>query len=141
MKKPEVVRYLIAVSTLAGLLLVFVYQRIDFSRFLFGSPSGSNAFLINRSIRFLINDGLALGLLYSLFPYRRYMKFAVAVQLLGVLLFLLPYFMIKWYYPSYNGPMINFIHRLIINPVLLIMLIPAFYYQRNIEHRRGNSSI
>lgn len=86
--------------------------------------------MINRTIRFLLNDLFALGLIYALFVQRKYLLFAIWVQLAGVFLFLIPYFIIKLNYPSYNGPLINYLHRLILNPTLLLLLIPAFYYQR-----------
>jgi exosortase F-associated protein len=120
----------VGILSAAGLLLTFVFQRFDIAHLLFEEISRNSAFIINRTVRFLVNDLFALGLIYALFPIRRYLTFAVAVQLVGVVLFLVPYFILKIYYPSYNGPLINFIHRLILNPILLLLLIPAFYYQR-----------
>jgi exosortase F-associated protein len=133
MRTSKVIRYSLAVLSIAGLLLVFLYQRFDIAHLVFGKISRTTAFIINRTLRFLANDLFALGLIYALFPIRRYLTFAVAVQLVGVLLFLVPYFILKIYCPSYNGPLINFIHRLILNPILLLLLIPAFYYQRRMS--------
>jgi exosortase F-associated protein len=126
------IRFGVAALSIAGLLMVFLYQRFDVAHLVFHEISRTTAFIINRTIRFLVNDLFALGLIYALFPIRRYVTFAVAVQLVGVVLFLVPYFILKIYHPSYNGPLINFIHRLILNPILLLLLIPAFYYQRNV---------
>jgi exosortase F-associated protein len=87
-------------------------------------------FIFNRTIRFLLNDVLAIGLLYALFRERKYVLFAIGVQIFGLFFVLIPYFIIKLGSPSYNGPLINFIHRLILNPLLILLLIPAFYYQK-----------
>lgn len=113
-----------------GLLAVFLFQRIDVAGTLGVSNTGVTRFLINRTIRFLANDAFAIGLIYALFPARKYVMFAIYVQLFGVVAFLIPYYVLKVYFPHYNGPYLNFLHRLILNPTLLILLIPAFYYQK-----------
>lgn len=113
-----------------GLLAVFLFQRTDVAGTLGVSNTGITRFLVNRTIRFLINDAFAIGLIYALFPSRKYVVFAIYVQLFGVVAFLIPYYILKIYFPHYNGPYLNFLHRLILNPTLLILLIPAFYYQK-----------
>ncbi len=130
MQRREIVRWFIAAVSVAGLLATFLFQRADIAAFVFGGLPKTADFIVNRTIRFLVNDAFALGLIYALFPYKRYLRFAITVQIAGVVLILLPYFILKVCYPTYNGPMINFIHRLIINPILLLLLIPAFYYQQ-----------
>ena len=122
-------RVAVGICCIGGLVAVFLFQRTDIAG-LIGVDSNINRFLLNRTIRFLLNDALTIGLIYALFVERKYVIFAVYVQLAGVVLFLLPYFVLKIYFPSYNGPLISFLHRLIVNPTLLLLLIPAFYYQR-----------
>src|SRR3989337_479489 len=126
-------RIVVGVISLAGLIAVFLFQRIDVAGFLGVEESAINKFLINRTIRFLLNDAFAIGLIYSLFADRKNVMFSIYVQLMGVILFLIPYFVLTIYFPSYNGPLISFLHRLILNPTLLMLLIPAFYYQRRRE--------
>ena len=123
-------RVVIGILCCLGLLLVFLFQRFDVAATLGIGNIGIGRFIINRTIRFLINDALAIGLIYALFATRKYVLFAIYVQVFGVFAFLLPYFILKIYFPSYNGPYINFLHRLILNPTLLLLLIPAFYYQK-----------
>lgn len=118
------------VASMIGLVVVFVFQHVNAAAWLGWAGSPLQTFLINRAIRFLLNDVFALGLIYALFFYRKYVVFAIYVQLAGVLLFLLPYFLLKLYWPAYNGPLISYLHRLILNPTLLLLLIPAFYYQQ-----------
>ena len=122
-------RVVVGLCCMGGLVAVFLFQRFDIAG-LMGIEASINRFLMNRTIRFLLNDALTIGLIYALFVERKYVIFAVYVQLAGVVLFLLPYFVLKIYFPSYNGPLISFLHRLIVNPTLLLLLIPAFYYQR-----------
>jgi exosortase F-associated protein len=110
--------------------LVFLFQQINFAAF-WGVTDTAGKFIFNRTIRFVLNDVFTLVLIYSLFFERKYVVFAIWVQLIGLFFVLVPYFLIKINYPTYNGPLISFLHRLVINPILLMLLIPAFYYQKN----------
>jgi exosortase F-associated protein len=122
-------RIAVGVVCVAGLMGVFIFQGWD-AAVLFGIETPINRFLFNRTIRFLLNDAFAIGLIYALFAERKYVIFSLYVQIAGVILFLFPYFVLKIYFPSYNGPLISFLHRLILNPTLLMLLILAFYYQK-----------
>lgn len=119
-----------AILSVASLGLVFLFQRHDIAAMM-GTHDSFWKFIINRSIRFIINDALAILLIYALFRERKYIVFAVWVQLLGMVFILFPYFILKFNYPGYNGPLLSFLHRLVLNPTILLLLIPAFYYQRN----------
>ena len=131
-------RIAIGLFCAVGLILVFVFQRFDWSDAVGLNLAGIGKFIFNRTIRFLLNDALAIGLIYALFGERKYVVFSLYVQAAGIVLFLIPYFILKLNFPNYNGPMINFLHRLILNPTLLMLLIPAFYYQRRSGERPPN---
>jgi len=120
---------LLAVVSISGLVLLFLFQRYDVAGRI-GVDNHYAKFIVNRSLRFLINDGLAILLIYALFYERKYVVFSIWVQVFGTLFILIPYFILKFNFPSYNGPLVSFLHRLILNPTLLLLLIPAFYYQR-----------
>lgn len=130
MRKALTLRWILGGACVLGLVLIFLFQRIDLAGAWRLATVPLHKFLINRTIRFLLNDLLAIGLIYALFYERKYLVFAVWVQVVGTVLFLLPYFVLKLYFPVYNGPLISYLHRLILNPTLLMLLIPAFYYQR-----------
>lgn len=122
-------RIFIGVFSVAGLVLIFLFQRVDVATSL-GVESGMWKFIVNRSIRFILNDVLAILLIYALFVERKYVLFAVGVQVFGMVFVLIPYFLLKFQLPGYNGPLISFLHRLVLNPTLILLLIPAFYYQK-----------
>ncbi len=119
--------------SVAGLVTVFIFQQTDVAKIMGSEATSINRFIVNRTIRFLLNDLFAIGLIYALFVEKKYVVFSLWVQLAGVVLFLIPYFILKINFPSYNGPLINYLHRLILNPTLLLLLIPAFYYQRVLQ--------
>ncbi len=123
------IRLLVGGICIFGLVAVFLFQRWDIAGIV-GIDTNINRFLFNRTIRFLLNDAFTIGLIYALFVERKYVIFSLYVQVVGVIIFLLPYFVLKIYFPTYNGPLISFLHRLILNPILLMLLIPAFYYQK-----------
>lgn len=128
-KKIEQLPLRIIVGTTAvGLLLAFLmFQHINWAAFFKVQP-GIWQFIVNRTLRFIINDVLTILLIYALFFNRRYVIFSALIQLLGLVIILIPYFLIKINMPHYNGPMISFLHRLVLNPILLLLLIPVFYW-------------
>ena len=132
-------RVIVGVLCVIGLVAVFIFQRWDMAA-LVGIETPINKFFFNRTIRFLLNDAFAIGLIYALFYERKYVLFSIYVQVAGVILFLIPYFVLKLYFPSYNGPLISFLHRLILNPTLLLLLILAFYYQKKVKERQAPPS-
>jgi exosortase F-associated protein len=122
-------RIIVGILSVAGMITVFLFQRVDIAATV-GVDDKVMNFIVNRTIRFLLNDLFALGLIYSIFAEKKYLVFSLWVQLAGVILILLPYFILKIFLINYNGPMISFLHRLVMNPTLLLLLIPAFYYKR-----------
>ncbi|MEZ4972138.1 MAG: exosortase F system-associated protein [Cyclobacteriaceae bacterium] len=125
-------RIVIGILAVCGLFAVFVFQRLDVATTMLGfEQTGILRFIINRAVRFIVNDGLTILLIYALFGERKYVLVAFYIEIISLVFILIPYFVIKINYPHYNGPWINFIHRLVLNPLILMLLIPTFYYQKN----------
>lgn len=122
-------QWIVGGISILGLAAVFIFQQVDLAAAM-GVKENLSRFFVNRTIRFFLNDLFTIGLIYALFSERKYVLFALYVQVAGVVLFLIPYFILKLYLPTYNGPLISFLHRLILNPTLLMLLIPALYLQR-----------
>lgn len=120
----------LAVCAIGGLVVVYLFQDFDFAHQV-GIANRFENFVFNRSLRFILNDLLVISLIYALFRKKKYVFVAFFVQLLGLVFILLPYFLIKYHYPHYNGPLISFLHRLVVNPLLMLVLIPAFYLQKH----------
>ena len=119
------------------LLLIFLFQRLDYFLtictwlgFDYSQFSNFFVFSFNKTLRFLLNDLLTIAIIYGIFYERKFVVVAFLVQLFGLLILLPSYLSIKFFSPGYNGPMINFLHRLTLNPLILLMLIPLFYIQR-----------
>lgn len=128
-----------------GLFSVYFFQDyLDFYSLLQGEPLQRSeirseyqnlnplAFVVNKVIRYLLNDLFAMAIIYGLFFEIKYLRFAFWVLLFG-LLFLLPsYLFLYLSQPAGFSSMIAHLHRLVLNPVLMMLLIPAFYYQRKL---------
>lgn len=138
MSSPELsirARRIVGGVGVCGLLIIFLFQNMNVAALVLPDAKPITHFLINRSIRFFLNDLFAILLIYALFPVRNYVVFALWTQLVGTVFVLLPYFILKLNFPAYNGPLLSFLHRLILNPTLILLLIPAFYYQRSFTGR------
>jgi len=128
LRMSKISKYAILFFSVIGLIFVYLFQRQIQNYFYSMEISRYAAFVSARTIRYLLNDFFMIWIIYGLFEKKKYVLFALYVQLFGFIAFLLPYFLIK-YYVSHNGPLVSFLHRLIINPLLLILVIPALWYK------------
>jgi exosortase F-associated protein len=110
--------------------LVFIFQKFDYSQLILNEASFKTRFIFNRSLRFLMNDNLMLLLIYALFYQRKYVRFGLIVELFGLLFLLIPYFILR-FSVTMDHMYISFLHRLIVNPTLMVLLILAIYIQEN----------
>lgn len=122
-------RIVLILISLIGLGVIFIGQHFDYSSLFFDKLSPKWHFIFNRIARFLLNDNLMLLLIFALFYEKKYVRFGLAVELFGFFFLLIPYFILRYEF-SINPMYISFIHRLIINPTLMLLLIPAIYIQR-----------
>jgi exosortase F-associated protein len=82
------------------------------------------------SLRFLLNTLASLGILFLIFNDKPMIKFSVLIYGVAYTLLLVPflYFVINAkqedYYLFFN------IRRFLIQPIILILLLPAFYYHK-----------
>ena len=129
----------IIVFAVAGLVCIYLFQKKIHHYFSCVGLTGYSLFFVERSLRFIINDFLMILLIYGIFEKKKYVLFAFYVQLVGITIILLPYMIIKSY-TEYNGPLVSFLHRLIINPLLLLLLIPAFFYQEKYENQKNEEN-
>ena len=98
-------------------------------------PALSWSAILNKVLRYLVNDMAALGIIYALFAKPSYVRLGWWIMWFG-LGFLLPlYYMGLWLLPPSQGIALSYLHRLVMNPVLLMLLIPALYYQHSISSK------
>jgi len=84
---------------------------------------------LNIVFRYFLNSAISLGIIWFLFGNKNYVKFSVVI-LISFLILLLPVY-IYFIENQFNlGENIGFyVRRFLIQPMLLLILIPAFFYQ------------
>ncbi|MBL7846665.1 MAG: exosortase F system-associated protein [Cyclobacteriaceae bacterium] len=134
-------RHAVIAAALIGLFLVYMFQRVDILGILASwmgqsPPSATASFIVNRASRLIINDLLCLMLVSTIFNDKRFTRLALWV-FLGELFLLLPiYLVVKLSAEGpteISSPVFQPLHRMIVNPLLMIILIAGMYYQRRRE--------
>jgi exosortase F-associated protein len=125
--------FLIAILILA---LTYIFQHVSFAG-LIGLKAGkvhpNFAFAINRAFRMIFNDVACFMLIYLFFEEKKYLKLAFLVFLVELLIVLPVYLVIKLSLEGdseVSSPLLSQIHRLIVNPTLMILLMLGFFYQK-----------
>ncbi|WP_421754523.1 exosortase F system-associated membrane protein [Croceimicrobium sp.] len=143
LKSPK--RLLLLFIGCGGLFLVYFFQHyLDFYHLLQGqAPQELNyssdfievdpwAFAVNKVIRYVLNDLFAIALISALFPDGRYVRFALFVLMFGLFVLVPIYIWLYLSQPAGFSSLIGHLHRLVMNPVLMMLLIPAFFYQKRL---------
>lgn len=119
---------------IAGLALIYVFQDyLDPNTLLRDQISSTTAFIIKKSLRLILNDTCMLLIISAWFANASITKTALWVQAFDMFVLLPLYLVLKL---SIEGtseistPLLSQLHRLIVNPTLMILYIPAIYYQR-----------
>lgn len=137
----RVKRYSIAALCLLGLIMVRMFESklfydpfIEFFKndYLFLDAPKFETFklLLFTAFRYLLNTILSLGIIYTLFKDVQILKFSggiygfAFVLLLGLFWYLISDAKQEQYLMLFN------VRRFLIQPILLLLLLPAFYYQR-----------
>jgi exosortase F-associated protein len=83
--------------------------------------------------RYYLNSMISLGLLRLIFNDAKIMKFSIFLySILGIVL-MVSFFFVLVKFGETNKMNLFYIRRFIIQPIFLILFIPAFYYQKKIK--------
>lgn len=86
--------------------------------------------IIFTTLRYLLNGSISIGIIYLFYKDRGMLHFSFLVYVLAYFILLMPflYFVInpkqEDYYLFFN------VRRFLIQPILLLILLPAFYYHK-----------
>ncbi len=141
LKKYPPSRLILALFALAVLLISFQFRSVNFTALTFGHEANDLRpwmVISNKVIRYLVNDIAALALLWVLFQRRDYLQLAVLVLLFGLFILLPLYFVGYFYFQQAFGITLSYLHRLVMNPTLMMLLIPLFYFQQRLENPKSN---
>lgn len=119
---------------LLGIVYVFQLHLAEWSASVMRDVSWLYAgFIFSKSLRLIMNDAIVLLLFISVFNRAAELKLASYVFLAEVVLILPLYFVIKLNLEGdteLSSPLFSFVHRLIVNPLLMLILLGGLLYQR-----------
>lgn len=104
------------------------YFEGDFKNLPFPKVEAFTLFL-NLLLRYILNTILSLILIYTLFQDRDMLKFSVFLYVFFAVILLGMFFVILECFPEWNW-LLFYVRRFIIQPIFVILFIPAFYYQQ-----------
>lgn len=130
-------RFALILIALAGLGVMFLFQNYDWLSGLFGIHTHAYVhFVIKKFIRLFINDTLMLLLIFAWFNEKTITQLAWKLQLIDSFILLPVYLALKLWLEGddeISSPLLSQFHRLIVNPTLMILLIPGVYFQRMVS--------
>lgn len=125
---------------LSILVMVFLFQRANISLYLVSFIGFSETdfhpyffFIVNKTLRLLLNDFACVLMIIAIFRERKYVMLAFYVFLFEFLIILPLYFVIKLGIEGdseISSPLLSQVHRMIVNPTLMLLLIASLFYQR-----------
>lgn len=92
-------------------------------------------FVLNKAGRYLLNDLFSIAIIFGIFGKRKYVRFAFYLMTFGLLVLLPVYLVLYLSQPEGFSSMLSHLHRVVMNPLLMMLLIPAFYYQERLQQQ------
>jgi len=137
----KIIRGAVVLIALSLLSATYVFQGMNFSNWLGIQFKGNEntSFIVNKTFRLLVNDFSSILLIHALFNNPKYNWLAFYVFLVELLVILPGYLFLKLAIEGsseISSPILSQIHRLIVNPMLMAVLIASFYYQKNFSGPR-----
>jgi exosortase F-associated protein len=126
-------RALYSILAITTLIALYIFQRFNYADLISTSFVPNTQFIINRTIRFFFNDLAVILLIYAIYSNKALLKIAFSIQLIEMLVILPLYFYIKLTLEGsseISSPLLSFIHRIVVNPIIMLLLIPAFWFQK-----------
>jgi exosortase F-associated protein len=121
-----------------GLGLVYVFQRTNYASIIFqevgaAPPSPNVAFMCNKILRLVLNDLICIFVLFRLFTEKSFRQIAMFIFVVELVVILPLYFVIKLNLEGaseISTPLLSFMHRLVVNPTLMVLTGVSFAYQK-----------
>ena len=82
------------------------------------------------SLRFFLNAIVSLGILYCLFEDKEMIHFASILYCLFFVVLIAGFFSIVCFFENQNNLLLFYLRRFLIQPIFIILFIPAFYFQK-----------
>ena len=90
---------------------------------------------LSLGFRYYLNSMISLGILYLLFNEFKLVKFSTFLYVLFGSILMISFFFVLLKLGESSKMTLFYIRRFIIQPIFLMLFIPAFYYQKKIKNR------
>lgn len=137
-------RLLLGMFGLLLLISVYLLQRWSVYHLVLGLTNADLpsfhpyvAFVVNKTSRLILNDIACFMLISAVFVEKKYLRVAFFVFLFELLVILPAYFAVKLSLEGdseISSPLLSQIHRMIVNPTLMFLLIVGFFLQKSGVH-------
>lgn len=84
-------------------------------------------------IRFYLNSVISILLLYVLFKDKQIVKFSLLLYMILGSILMISFIFTLTFFGEENKMTLFYIRRFLIQPIFILLFIPAFYYQRQIN--------
>ncbi|RTY90928.1 exosortase F system-associated protein [Flavobacterium sp. GT3R68] len=108
------------------------YFKMDYTNLLLPETSGLKLFF-GLLFRYALNTIISLAIIYVSFKDLDLTKFAALLYLFFFVILIAAFFIVESYYGESNKMMLFYIRRFLIQPLFLLLFLPAFYYQKQIK--------
>ncbi len=85
--------------------------------------------------RYALNTLLSLGIIYVLFKDVEMIKFASILYVIFFLFLIVVFFLTIFIYKEHNNLLLFYIRRFLIQPIFVMLFIPAFYFQKSVSKK------
>lgn len=106
-----------------------VYFEGDYMKFPLPEFDGLQLFF-GMTFRFFLNTIFSLGILYSLFKDKEMISFVSVLYLFLFVILIVAFFFILYFFKNEENLLLFYVRRFLIQPLFLILFVPAFYYQK-----------
>ncbi len=105
------------------------YYRSEYAHLPFPEINVIKLFL-SYGFRFYLNSVLSLFILYVLFKDTKIVKFSILLYMILGSVSMIVFFFVLNFFADESKMTLFYIRRFIIQPIFILLLIPAFYYQK-----------
>ena len=126
-------RWVLGFLAIAGMAVLYIFQRKLLWFQVLPDQFHYLTFILNRCTRLIVNDALCLLLFVAIFNNTSEVKLASLIFIIELFLILPIYFLLKLNLEGdseISSPLLSFIHRLVVNPLLMIILLVGLLYQK-----------
>ncbi len=88
---------------------------------------------ISLFVRYFLNTLISLTIIYVLFKDLILVKFTAVLYVIFFLILILLFFVVYHYFGQNHKMLLFYVRRFIIQPLFLLLFVPAFYFQKNIK--------